>query len=170
MVIGWVLLVGFAVTIGILVYNWSTDYAEQSVISVVNFVSGKTECTDVSINVILCIGGFSQAEKVGMNITNKGLFNIYGVSVNVFTDGNAHHAEFYGEREGKINVKNSRTIVTDISVTSIEFIEVTPVLEINQELIGCSDRKVILTEEILNSEEWLNCANQSPSPPGSGPS
>jgi hypothetical protein len=64
--ISWVLMLGLAVAIGVVMYSWYIS-TTQSTIKTIQYVYDRTECNSVAVSVTAC----SQAQHLNINITNK---------------------------------------------------------------------------------------------------
>ena len=67
--IAWVLLIGFAVTLGVFVTKWSLQQAQKSTTGIEEMVMGDIQCSDVAIN------GYCD-ESNNIKIKNRGTLKI----------------------------------------------------------------------------------------------
>lgn len=129
-----ILLVGLAVTTGILVFTWSKGFTKELTEQNINFVEGKLECEEIFLNLI------PKNACSTLNITNKGRLPISQLAVRVF-DSNGNLIETKVE---KISLssnpeKNNMEISGFSPGASVEII---PIAKIKNELIGCKEKGI----------------------------
>lgn len=137
-IIAWVLLVGLGVTLGIFVTTWMAKQAEERTESMVSYLTGDIKCRDIAINVKT-----DSCSPLVINVTNKGLLRVEQYAVRVRND----------------TAMMGKKIVTNLtmpeetkqlyigSYSNINKIEVIPLIKVSDdpvEIIGCSDRKLII--------------------------
>lgn len=147
-VIGWVLLIGFAVTLAVIVYQWSVKHGEKLTSETVEFVSGKVECNEISLNVQPCFRSSYGGNQLNFTITNKGFFNLKQFVINVRTGTTVLNVR----KEEEIKVKLWKTLkidIEDISLSNIESIDIIPIIEVENKMVGCDDRKITFSENIM---------------------
>lgn len=135
--IGWILLIGFAVTMAVFVSRWALHQAEESTIGVVEMTMGDIKCADTAIS------GDIDCEE-SFNITNRGLITVQNLTIRGFcTDGST-----FDEGGWSITPIKPRSITGDEESSTknlntqcpISKIEVIPVIQVDNKLIGCSEK------------------------------
>jgi len=82
-IIAWVLLVGFAVTLGVVVTQWTKTHAETEITETIKYVNTGLECDNIDFNVVYCNDLENVQHK--FKIYNRGLKTITKFSLNVFS-------------------------------------------------------------------------------------
>ena len=127
-IIAWILLLGFSVSLAVIIYNWSRTQTEDLTQSTVSFVEGKLECQEVSTNVA------TNPECNQLTITNRGKLNIDQFAIRTFTGDQANSLI----EEGVLTPKKSKIV----NIQNPDKIEVIPIVEINNKMIGCNEKKI----------------------------
>jgi hypothetical protein len=126
-VIGWVLLVGLSVALGMMVTTWIKQQAEDTTTFIIEDISGDTRCADVSLK------AYIQATPCVINVSNSGYHTIFKVS--------ARHQ--YGTQEFQVDLppqQGSKSLNIGVSLE----VDIIPVIQVDNKLLGCADRKVVL--------------------------
>lgn len=127
-IIATVLLLGFAIALGTSVYLWQARQTESLSKGMVRYASGVLECDNVNFNV--------NAEEgcTKTTIKNSGFFDIDSFVVRSFSNFGA------GSRMREVFIDAQKSDVLELGLVSAERIEVTPVVKIEGELVGCKDK------------------------------
>lgn len=123
-IISWVLLIGFAVSLAVIVTTWTLKNTEKTTEGVVKMVTGDMRCSEVYINLeVDCV---NKQLKAAMN---NGKFKISTILI---------RAGSYNDKR-EIDLMPNDKIDLNIGFNS-ESIEVVPLIKVDRELIGCSDK------------------------------
>ena len=79
-IIAWILLLGFSISLAVMIFNWTRTQTEDLTESTINYVEGKLECQEVSINVV------TNVECTEITINNRGKLNIEQFAIRVFRE------------------------------------------------------------------------------------
>lgn len=130
-IIGWVLLVGLAVTMGVIVSQWVKEQAESTAASLVEEKTQETRCMDVSI------AAFLEPGCAQVNVTNRGLFTVHQVGV---------RSQFGTETVNMVILpRQTQALNIQTSLSSGDRVDVIPVIKIDDVLASCAARKVSVT-------------------------
>ena len=128
-IIAWILLLGFSISLAVIIFNWTRTYTQELTESTVNFVEGKIECQEVSINVI------ANEDCSQITITNRGKLNIDQLAIRTFRDD---YENTLIEKD-LLEPKQSK----QLNILSSNEVEVIPIVEINNKLIGCNEKRIL---------------------------
>lgn len=127
-IIGWVLLVGLSVMLAIIVTTWAKQQAQDTSEFIIKDVQDDLRCEEVSMKAFIETPPCSN-----INVSNTGYHKIIKII--------ARHK--FGTQEFEVNLlpqKDSK--VLNINIPSK--IDIIPVIQSGNELIGCADRKLVL--------------------------
>jgi len=131
--ISWVLLVGFAVALSMMVTDWVKTQAESTTEKTVEGVEGDIRCSQVSLNVnVDCI---SSPGTVQMNLANRGKFTIHKIRIR--QPGNTE------ERIITLAPTMKRTEALNRFDPAKEG-DVVPIIMLEDKEVICSTRKVVV--------------------------
>lgn len=118
--IAWVLLIGFAVTLGVFVSRWSLQQAQKSTEGTTQMIEEDIQCSDVAIS--------GYCEGTNVKVKNRGTLNIIG-----FRKGD--DKVMFGEGDYlKPNVGEKTYSVS-------EKIILVPIIKIEDKIVICTTRK-----------------------------
>ncbi len=121
-IISWVLLIGFAVSLAAIVTMWTLRNTETTTEGVVKMVTGDIKCSEVFINL-----GVDCTTKT-LTIINDGKFKIDKLMIRA--------DDAVETRE--INLMPGKG--ESLNINFIDNIEVIPLIKLDKEFIGCSDK------------------------------
>ena len=122
-IISWVLLIGFAVSLAAIVTIWTLRNTEQTTEGVVKMVTKDIRCSDVFINL-----GVDCTTKT-LTIKNDGRFKIEKLIIRTGVTSNTVEQTL---------MPNEEKTLYNIDFT--DTVEVVPLLKLDKEFIGCSDK------------------------------
>ena len=122
-IISWVLLIGFAVSLAAIVTIWTLRNTEQTTEGVVKMVTKAIRCSDAFINL-----GVDCTTKT-LTIKNDGRFKIEKLIIRTGVTSNTVE-QTLRPNEDKTLYKRDFT----------DTVEVVPLLKLDKEFIGCSDK------------------------------
>jgi flagellin-like protein len=131
-VISWVLLLGFTISVGLMVYQYSVSQAETLTDTTVSSIETDAKCRDVNIKVM----NPQSIDCSQISIINKGYFNIKKMNINEFDANN----ELLGTGTEERLLKPEENIIISVQAgTAIA--EIIPFIEISEEKdVSCSDK------------------------------
>ena len=131
-VISWVLLLGFTISVGLMVYQYSVNQAETLTDTTVSSIETDAKCRDVNIKVM----NPQSIDCSQIGIINKGYFNIKKMNINQFDANN----ELLGTDIEERLLKPEENIIISVQAgTAIA--EIIPFIEISEEKdVSCSDK------------------------------
>ena len=128
-IVGWVLLIGLSVAIATMVTVWTKQQATKTTEFIIDDVEGDIQCADVSLKAFIVTPPCTD-----INISNTGYHTIIKV--------NARHQ--FGTQEFQVDlVPQTNTKVLNINIPSK--VDIIPVIQSSKGLIGCADRKLVIT-------------------------
>lgn len=130
-VIAWVLLVGFAVSLAVLVGRWSIQQSQKSVSSIVETGEGDIMCENVAISAVCECNG-----DCNLDVSNKGTLNIYQLNIGGCTTKDVGK----GDNNWYIGLNEKKEIT--LSKCSDELITLIPMIKIEDRLIGCANKEL----------------------------
>jgi len=131
LIISWVLLIGFAVTLGIIVSQWMQEQAEHTATTVIDEKAREMTCRDVALN------AFLSPSCDTINISNKGLFTIHEINI---------RSQFGTEPlPTLIPPHQSQNLNIRTSLSPEDSIEVIPVIQMEKTNVPCVTRKTTTT-------------------------
>ena len=133
--ISWVLLVGFAVTLALIVTVWMKSFADDATKGATEDVEIDIKCSEVSLNAIKTT---PCQLNLTMDITNTGYFTIEKVKVRG-TDTSTKEFEFQGA-EPSLKPTQTKTLYTNTDYPSSTEITIIPIIKVDQRFVGCADR------------------------------
>lgn len=122
--IAWVLLIGFTITLGIVVSQWLREQAKSSTEAVIKDISSDLRCDNVQLNAY-----FSNPCDT-LEILNKGYHKI--LKVKVRSD--------FGIEEFTVNIAPGASVTQQLSTN--QAVEIIPVVEVEREQLACIDKKI----------------------------
>tara|TARA_Y100000310_G_scaffold302635_1_gene340224 strand:+ start:60311 stop:60739 length:429 start_codon:yes stop_codon:yes gene_type:complete len=130
-IIGWILLLGFTITLALLVFSWSKSQAESLSEETATFVEGRLECTEIAINVV------PNDDCSSINVNNRGKLNIDQLVILTFVgtdyDSKIEYKEIIAPKETKtLNLQKSHNKL-----------EIVPSVKINNKLIPCNENRIV---------------------------
>jgi|TARA_Y100000310_G_scaffold38954_1_gene36541 hypothetical protein len=127
-VIAWILLLGFSISLAVMVFNWTRTQTEDLTESTVSYVEGKLECQEISINVV------TNEDCTELTISNRGKLNIEQFAIRTFRD----------EYENTLMEKNLLAPKASriLNIVQSNKIEVIPIIEANDKLVGCFEKRI----------------------------
>ncbi len=128
-IIAWILLLGFSISLAVLIFNWSRTQTEELTESTVSFVEGKLECQEIAINVV------TNEDCTSITITNKGKLNIDQLAIRTFRQ----EYENTLFEKNLLAPKQSKTL----DILQSNKIEVIPIVKINEKLVGCNEKRIL---------------------------
>jgi len=126
-IVSFVLLIGFVVSLGVLVTTWFKEQTEKTTTTLVKETIGDIRCSDVSLNAYF----INPPACDRINITNTGYFRILQVTVRSQFGSRNYNLE--------INITESKDLNIGGSFNEVEII---PIIKSEKELVACADRKV----------------------------
>lgn len=125
--VAWVLLIGFAVSLGVFVTRWSLQQAEKSTSGVEEMIMGDVQCNDVAIYGV-CEKNANGANTGYVIITNKGTLTITLTTYenNMLRD------------KGTLVPKGFTSLPAKLNGVKITY---TPKLVVEDKIILCTDQK-----------------------------
>ena len=147
--VAYVLLIGLAVTLAVIVGQWSINQSQDSSSNVVNQAAISEKCDLTSIaSYIKCVDNTAGSpEPKEVHILNKGNLEIKNLkviseSVNCLPSG-------YNKEKGKeVNLKPNTDVRNPHKIQLTNFncnsIIVSPFVKVNDDLYGCSEKRVVL--------------------------
>jgi len=129
-VISYVLLIGFAIVLAIIVSVWSKSFVQETTGESIETIEGDLLCREVRINANYNTGCTS------INITNNGYIIIEKFAVNRLDPVSS------SIEETSLSPYES-TIFTQSSSNSVEII---PIVKVKNRLIGCADKKFFISD------------------------
>ena len=138
-IISWVLLIGLTISIAIFVTKWTLDQAKQTTEGVTKLVTEDVRCSSVALN---AVRDCSNENSILLKISNKGTLTIRGLIIRKYSGTQVQKIE------ESIEILPQQT--TDLNIgTNYDKIEIIPKIKVDKEEIGCSDRIISLTQELL---------------------
>ncbi|MCG2718426.1 MAG: hypothetical protein L6408_06300 [Nanoarchaeota archaeon] len=128
-IISLILLLGLAVGLATAISLWQFEQTENLGSSMVRFASGVMECNEINFNV------YAKDGCTKTTIKNGGYFNVDGFVVRSFSNfgaGSKVREDFF--------VKAQESDTLEIGLINADRIEVTPIIEVEGELVGCKDK------------------------------
>lgn len=129
MVVSWILLLGFAIALATTIFMWLKGQTTELTQQTVDYVEGKLECTEVSINV-------QHTNCDNLRIKNTGKLTLDHYLVWLL-------APEVQKMEHKNNVEPSKQTEA-IETFGATLVEVVPILKLSDKLVACSEKKVRL--------------------------
>ena len=133
--ISYVLLLGLAIALGILVINWFKDQATTTITEIEATTETEMLCADVSLN-----GAINTDCSTGdLNISNRGYHKIDSIKVRsrINTNSNLISTNY------NVNLNPGESQSLNIN-PSVEQIDILPLIKLNDKLVVCTDRKVTI--------------------------
>ncbi|MBS3117759.1 hypothetical protein J4430_02675 [Candidatus Woesearchaeota archaeon] len=130
--IGWVLLLGFVISIGTMVFLSLRTHTTELSDRTVNYISGRLECSEININVVTAPSCSS------FSVTNRGVLNIDQVAVRIYNGETP-----VGQTQIFESVIAPHATVDYTPDSSGERIEVIPIVLIDNKPSGCLERRII---------------------------
>ena len=127
-IIAWILLLGFSISLAVMIFNWTRTQTEDLTESTINYVEGKLECQEVSINVV------TNVECTEITINNRGKLNIEQFAIRVFREDEKTLIS-----EDLLDPKDSKTLPPIIQFNKLQVI---PIIEVNDKLVGCIEKRI----------------------------
>jgi|TARA_B100001971_G_C18247138_1_gene575153 hypothetical protein len=127
-IIAWILLLGFSISLAVMIFNWTRTQTEDLTESTINYVEGKLECQEVSINVV------TNVECTEITINNRGKLNIEQFAIRVFREDEKTLIS-----EDLLAPKASTTLPPIIQFNKLQVI---PIIEVNDKLVGCIEKRI----------------------------
>ncbi len=127
--ISWVLLIGLSVVIASMVTVWMRTTAEEVAEDLAFDVEQDARCADVSIS------AQTQNNCNTVTIENRGLFSINKVKIRY--DGTFE--------EYDLEIKPTQSAPLSLNIQGYNEINVIPVTQIDNQMIGCLDREVTVS-------------------------
>lgn len=137
LIISWVLLVGFAVTLAVFVSTWARQQAEKTTESIVEMITTDIRCGDVAFNVV----PDCESAANDIVITNKGYLTIEKFVLRIDDEKKA-------DIEGPLRPEPIAKITKNLNTVNVK-VELIPIIKVENKILGCADKKVILTAEQL---------------------
>lgn len=128
-IIAWILLLGFSISLAVLIFNWTRTHTQELTESTVSFVEGKLECQEIAINVV------TNDDCSTITITNKGKLTIDQLAIRTFRQ----NYENTLMETTKLAPKQSK----QLNILSSNKIEVIPIVKIKEKLVGCNDKRIL---------------------------
>jgi hypothetical protein len=132
LIISWVLLIGFAVTLGVLVSTWMQDQAEETSETLLDDKTMELHCGDMAVNAF-----FPTPTCDTISTTNKGVFTIHQVHVRSLFGTETIEASIPPQQAQDLNIQTV--------VVSGESVEVIPVIKVEGKTVVCVNRKLSIT-------------------------
>ena len=127
-IIAWILLLGFSISLAVIIFNWTRTHTEELTKSTVSFVEGKLECQEIAINVA------ANDDCSIITITNKGKLTIDQFAIRTFRQDYENTLI----EATQLSPKQSK----QLNILSSNKIEVIPIVKIKEKLIGCNDKRI----------------------------
>jgi len=129
--ISWVILLGFMASIATGIFIWGRKRAELATEITINYVEGNMECRKIRLD--------AECKTGELSITNKGLIGVDKIKL------------FKKNEETKSEIIEDRILPGETKKINIgsdfKKVEVIPIINVKDELIGCSDKKINLVCE-----------------------
>ncbi|MFH0752696.1 MAG: hypothetical protein V1914_03825 [archaeon] len=130
-VISWVLILGFSMTLAVVVTSWYLQQSEQMTESSLTTLEGGMECNEVSINVAYTYDGVN----CWLKVSNTGKYKIDSVKINTVTKPYDKNPKEYW------NFTNNDPDPLDILCEETK-ITVNPILKRGDNLISCPNDRI----------------------------
>ena len=127
--IGWVLLLGFTVVLGITVSQWMRAQTEKHTQAMVKNVEDAAKCRDVAFNAYFT----DSPSCTQINVTNTGYHMIAEIKV-------VHQ---YGVDQFTLNVKPEETVPQNLNTNGLD-VALIPVVSVGKRMVSCADRRLVL--------------------------
>ena len=121
-IISWVLLIGFAVSLAAIVTMWTLRNTETTTEGVVKMVTEDIKCSEVFINLAI------DCTTKTLTVINDGKFKIDKLMIRADSSSETIEANLMPGKEQSLNID------------FINNIEVIPLVKLDKEFIGCSDK------------------------------
>ena len=137
-IISWVLLIGLAVSLAVIVTVWTREQAEESIEGVVSKSESDYRCNEVSFNAVVdCNTG-------NVDVVNKGNFNIHRFIVHEYMkNGNTETLTKETAKPLEVGKNTPQDLYTISQTGNIKSIDLIPVIKIDKEYVGCVERKLV---------------------------
>ena len=139
--VAWVLLIGLSVALAVVVSTWTKKQAEETSKGIVSETEADLRCAGVSFNVApQCEIPYDE-----LKVVNRGDFTIHKFVVHIKPrEGNLISNTINLFEKGYVPLKpgDTQTLKTQDSFMNSE-IDLTPFIQINDQYVGCSTRKLI---------------------------
>ena len=126
-IVAYVLLIGFAVTLGIMVSTWMKEQAEKTSQNLIQEKSREVTCTDVGLNAY-----FLSPACDWVNVTNKGVYSLKRLTFR----------SVFGSESKDVDILPHQS--QDLYISTSTDVEVIPSIVLEGELVGCGNRKIRL--------------------------
>ncbi len=144
-IIAWVLLVGFAVSLAIIVGRWSLQQTEKSTESIVTTSEADIVCDSVALGAICKVTG----ETFIITVANKGALKIVDLNIGGCTQNKplTPSTPFCVKKDGKytsndcINLNSQKDITVTGCVNTITMI---PLVYSGDSIVGCAMKQINL--------------------------
>jgi len=131
--ISWILLIGFAVTLALIVIVWMKAFAQDTTETVKESTEYEMQCSEISLTAT----NISDCSNLIIEITNKGYFTIHKIKIN----------SQIGTEEidipDSLKPTDTKTLNTNMNYSSME-LGIVPVTKINNKYFVCPDREIKL--------------------------
>ena len=129
LIISWVLLIGFAVTLGVIVSQWMQDQANKTAETVIEAKAQEVRCRDVSLN------AFLTNSCATLEVANKGVFTVHQINIRSKFGTEAIDTSILPSQSQSLNIQTA--------LSPDDSIEVIPVIEMEETLVSCVTRKTV---------------------------
>ena len=141
MIIAWVLLIGLTVSLAVIVTTWTRQQAEETTAGIVSQTEVELRCAAVSFNAKPnCVGN-------NIEIVNRGDFSIHKFVIHMKPTGAALQSETVNLFDDPIAPGQEKSINTQFN-DLYGSIDLTPFIKVEDQYVGCSDRKLTVKCEI----------------------
>lgn len=150
-IVAWVLLLGFSVTLGVMVMMWATKTTEKMTEKTLSYMEGSLQCGDVQIYAVFSqpTGPPGTTQCGYMNITNRGYITIDEIAVRGINKGNkaTFSTKLTSAPWAPLQPKTEARGTTSgwgIPNNNAE-VDLIPVVYIDSKKYGCTEKLVRLT-------------------------
>ncbi|QQG38926.1 MAG: hypothetical protein HYS32_00465 [Candidatus Woesearchaeota archaeon] len=144
--IAWVLIVGFTISLAVIVSNALKKQAESSTEKIEEFVEGGSTCNKITIQAtpLNCDKGSGIAK---FNLANKGLLGVDKIKARLFyADNTVGSATVSFKNLERLNPEKNIDIEVPFDVKSGESLVKVELVPIREDF-GCSEKKEVLDKE-----------------------
>ena len=140
-IIAWVLLIGMAISLAMVVFNWASQQTRQLTDDSVTYVEAGLKCDQVSLNAV----GKPDPERCqSLTVTNTGFLAVHKLLIRPF-NADKTSAGAYLEYEPSQGIQpSSPPVSVNRGCSSCAFLEVVPLLKSDEKFAACFEKKVVV--------------------------
>ncbi|MEK6839690.1 MAG: hypothetical protein AABX72_02010 [Nanoarchaeota archaeon] len=130
-IVGWVLLIGLSVAIATMVTVWTKQQASKTTEFIIEDIEGDIQCADTAFKAFIVTPPCTD-----INVSNTGYHKIVKFSL--------RHQ--FGTQEFPVDLlPQTDSKVLNMNLPSPSKVDIIPVIQSSKGLIGCADRKLVIT-------------------------